>query len=119
MLRALIKAGEPIRRPLLDAAPLDLKGELGATIRGGLNRWAKVELLVAYLAQDGPAYQHYMQRLVDRPAGIHITPIIYNISADSGRDCPHYSDGECRPSGRRYGARDKQLRRERDQRRRG
>ena len=74
ILRALIKAGEPIRRPLLDAAPLDLKGELGATIRGGLNRWASVELLVAYLAQDGPAYQHYLQRLVDRPAEIDITP---------------------------------------------
>jgi hypothetical protein len=68
MVRALLSAGVPVRRPLLEHAPLSIEGTVGSTIRGARMRWVNTEVLVAFLGQNRDKLLHYLARFIAAPA---------------------------------------------------
>lgn len=63
LVRALLKAGLKVERPLIRRAPVDLDGPIGSTVRGVVARWTNTEYLAAFLGQNYKKFINYAEAL--------------------------------------------------------
>ena len=68
LVRALLKAGLKVERPLIRRLPVDLDGPLGSTVRGVVARWTSTEFLAAFLGQISEKFVRYAEVLTSDSA---------------------------------------------------